>query len=179
MDKQRGERVRITRRKTEPENTHRLTEDNSKKYLIGKILALMAYLDSDSKINFHRWDTSYRNAYMHTISRRTRMDDQRKKKTSWSRRTPQKNNPKQLQTHNVPNSYLENANGTNKKGDIWFVNMPRLVPWGIESMPRVKQRHRRELYIDQHILNERRKRRKMQAMAWIDNKKAYDMIPQS
>ena len=34
------------------------------------------------------------------------------------------------------------------------------------------------LYIDRHILNESKTRRKNLAMAWIDNKKAYDMVPQ-
>ena len=33
------------------------------------------------------------------------------------------------------------------------------------------------LYIDKHILNESKKRRKNLAMAWIDYKKAYDMVP--
>ena len=35
------------------------------------------------------------------------------------------------------------------------------------------------LYIDQNILNENENRRANLAMAWIDDKKAYDMIPQS
>ena len=35
------------------------------------------------------------------------------------------------------------------------------------------------LYIDQHILNERKTRQKNLAMAWIDYKKAYDMVPQN
>ena len=35
------------------------------------------------------------------------------------------------------------------------------------------------LYIDQRILNESKTRRKNLAMAWIDYKKAYDMVPQS
>ena len=35
------------------------------------------------------------------------------------------------------------------------------------------------LYIDQHILDENKTRRKNLAMAWIDNKKAYDMVPHS
>ena len=35
------------------------------------------------------------------------------------------------------------------------------------------------LYTDQHILNESKTRRKNLAMAWIDYKKAYDMVPQS
>ena len=35
------------------------------------------------------------------------------------------------------------------------------------------------LYIDQHILNESKTRRKNLAMAWIDYKNAYNMVPQS
>ena len=35
------------------------------------------------------------------------------------------------------------------------------------------------LYVDQHILNESKTRRKNLAMAWIDYKKAYDMVPQA
>ena len=33
------------------------------------------------------------------------------------------------------------------------------------------------LYMDQHILNESKTRRKNLAIAWIDYKKAYDMVP--
>ena len=35
------------------------------------------------------------------------------------------------------------------------------------------------LYIDQHILNESKTRRKNLAMAWIDYKNSYNMVPQS
>ena len=35
------------------------------------------------------------------------------------------------------------------------------------------------LYIDQHLLNESKTRWKNLTMAWIDYKKAYDMVPQS
>ena len=35
------------------------------------------------------------------------------------------------------------------------------------------------LYIDQYILNESKTRQENLAMAWIDYKKAYDMVPQS
>ena len=35
------------------------------------------------------------------------------------------------------------------------------------------------IYIDQHILNERKIRRKNLAIAWIDYKKAYDIVPHS
>ena len=35
------------------------------------------------------------------------------------------------------------------------------------------------LYTDQHILNESKTKWKNLAIAWIDNKKEYDMVPQS
>ena len=35
------------------------------------------------------------------------------------------------------------------------------------------------IYIDQHILNESKNRRNNLAMAWVDNKKVYDIVPQS
>ena len=35
------------------------------------------------------------------------------------------------------------------------------------------------LYVDQHIFNERKTRRKNLAMDWIDYKKAYDMVPKA
>ena len=35
------------------------------------------------------------------------------------------------------------------------------------------------LYIDQHTLNENKERRKSLSVAWIDYKKAYDMVPKS
>ena len=35
------------------------------------------------------------------------------------------------------------------------------------------------LYIDKHVLNKSKNRRKNLAMAWIGYKKAYDMVPQS
>ena len=45
---------------------------------------------------------------------------------------------------------------------------------------REKTRGTEELqYIDQHILNESKTRWKNLAMAWLDNKKAFDMVPQS
>ena len=36
-----------------------------------------------------------------------------------------------------------------------------------------------QLYIDQHILKEVKTRQKNVAIAWIDDKKAYDMVPQT
>ena len=85
---------------------------------------------------------------------------------------------KQLQTHNLPTNDVENTNGTNKGKDLLLANKPWIVP-------RQKGCHKGSrgtaelLYIDQHILNGNKTRRKNLAVAWIDYKKAYDMVPQS
>ena len=46
-------------------------------------------------------------------------------------------------------------------------------------MPQKILRHTELLYIDQHILNESKTKRKNLAMAWIDNKNAYDKVPKN
>ena len=54
MDKQHEKRGRRTRKRTEVENTHRFTQNNTKKeYQIGKRQVMMAYMDSDSKIHLY------------------------------------------------------------------------------------------------------------------------------
>ena len=48
-----------------------------------------------------------------------------------------------------------------------------------ENLSRSKNNKNNLLYIDHHILKDRKKRRENVAMAWIDNKKIYDMLLQS
>ena len=55
------------------------------------------------------------------------MDDQRKDHIDPDR-PPQKDRPKQLQTHNVPTYDVENTNGTNKGRDLGLANKLRIVP---------------------------------------------------
>ena len=97
----------------------------------------------------------------------------------WYKRPKQKNHPKQLQTHYLPTNDVENINSTNKGRNLLLANKLRIVPWRTERMLQRIQRHSRIIYIDQDILNESKTRRKNLAMAWIDNKKAYDMVPHS
>ena len=52
----------------------------------------------------------------------------------WSKKTPQKNHPKQVNTHNVPSYDLENTNGTSKTRNLELDNKPQIVPWGSERM---------------------------------------------
>ena len=51
-------------------------------------------------------------------------------------------------------------------------NETHKIPWDFKIQTEL-------LYIDQHILNESKTRQENQAMAWIDYKKAYDMVPQT
>ena len=66
----------------------------------------------------------------------------------------------------------------NKWRDLFFAYKPQIVFWWTERMPQRIQRHTRALYINQHILNENKTRRKNLAIAWIDCKNAYNMVQQ-
>ena len=68
---------------------------------------------------------------------------------------------------------MENINSTNK------LTSRRLFPEEQKGCPKRSRGTGELLYIDQHILNESETRRKNLARAWIDCKKAYDMVPQS
>ena len=70
------------------------------------------------------------------------MDDERKDHFD-SETPPQRNHPKQLQTHNVPNYDVENTNGTNKERDLPLANKPWIVPRVTQRMLQRIQRHRR------------------------------------
>ena len=89
----------------------------------------------------------------------------------------QRNGSKQQKTHNLSTDDVENSNSTSKERDSLLANKPRLFPE--EQKGCCKGCIAALLYIDQHILNESKTRRKNPAMAWIDYKKAYNMIPQS
>ena len=95
-----------------------------------------------------------------------------KEKTTLIQKDPNKGTaPKKLQTHNLPTNHVENINSINKGRDLLLANKPRFVPRRKERKLQRIQRQGRILYIDQHILNESKTRRKNLAMAWIDDKK--------
>ena len=77
-------------------------------------------------------------------------------------------------------NHVENINRTNKGRDLILDNKPQVVP---EEQKGYRERSRGTaelLYIDQHVLNEGKTRRKNVAMAWIDyKKKIYDMVLQT
>ena len=106
------------------------------------------------------------------------MDDQRKDHID-PKGLKQRNCPKQLQNHNLPTDDVENINSQIREEIYYSLKSCGLFP---EEQKRCRKGSRvtgELLYIDQYILKEIKTRRKNLGMAWIDNKKAYDMVPQS
>ena len=75
--------------------------------------------------------------------------------------------PKRPPKGTTSNSYrpitclVENTNGTNYREDLLLVYKPRTVSRGIDGMLQGNQMNRLQLCIDQYILYESKRRRKM------------------
>ena len=110
---------------------------------------------------------------MPTKSTRTRNDDRRKDYIDTK-------GPKQRNCHNLPTNDVEDINSTNKGRDLLIAIKPRFIPWRTERMlQRIQWHSRITIHRSTHQLNESKTRRKNLAMAWINYKKAYDMVPHS
>ena len=181
MDKEYDKRMRKAWRGPESGNTHWFTQNYTKKYQTGKCQAMMEYMVFlVQEIHLHSRQRSSRNEQMPTKTTLTRMDEQRKDHID-SKRPKQRNRPKQLQTHNLPTDDMENIYSTNKGRNLLLANKPRIVPWGTERMLQRIQKHSKvTLHRSTHPKQEQKKkkktRRKNLPMAWIDYKKAYDII---
>ena len=128
------------------------------------------------EIHLHSRQINTQNERMPTRSTRTRSDDQRKDHIDLAG-TPQRNRPKQLQSHNLPTDDMENINSTNKGRDLLLAYKLRIFPEEQKGCRKGSRCTEELFYIDQHIPNESKTRQKNLAMAWIDYKKAYDMVP--
>ena len=115
---------------------------------------------------------------MSTRKTRTRMDDQRKGHID-PKGPKKRNRPKQLQTHNLPTDDVENINAQIREEIYYSLTSCGLFPEEQKGCRKGYRDTANLLYIDQHILNESKTRRKSLAMAWIDYKTAYDIFPQS
>ena len=100
-----------------------------------------------------------------------------KERLPWSKNTPKKNHPPQLWTYNVPTNDVENINRTNKGGYLVFTNNPRTALKEQKGCWKWTRGTSDLLCIDQHILKDSKMKRKHLAMAWIDYKNAYDVVP--
>ena len=176
MDKQYYKRTRRAWRRPQNGNTRRLTQNNTKKNI--KLESAMPWWNTwllVQEIHFHSWKTSTRNEQMLTRLASTWMDDQRKDYI----------NPKgpQQKICSRPIACLPmmwKILTAHIREKIYYSLTSRgLFPDAKKGCRKGSRGTAEFLYIDQHILNESKARRKNLAMAWIDYKQAYDMVPQS
>ena len=102
-----------------------------------------------------------------------------KEKPYWSKRTKQRNRPKQLQTHDLPTDDGKILTEQIREGIYYSQTDHGSFPEEQKGCYKGSRATPELLYIDQHILNESKTRRKNLAMARIDYKKAHDMVLQS
>ena len=160
MDKQHGKRVRRTWRRTKSENTHRFTQDNTK--MIIKLENTRPWSHTwilVQEIHLHPWQTTTRNEQMPTRSRCTWIDDQSKDHI----------NLKDPLKGTAPNNYrpimylpmmwkILTAQIWGR--DLWLFNKLQIVPDEQMGCHKGSRGVGELLYIDQHILNEGKKRQK-------------------
>ena len=139
-----------------------------KKYQIGKRQAMMEYMDLVQEIHLHSRQTTNKNEQMPTKSTRTRMDDQRKDHID-PEVLPQRKHLKQLQTHNTTTHDEENINSKIREEIYYSLTSCGLFPEEQKGWRKGSRGTGDLLYIDQHILNESKTRRKNIAMAGIDS----------
>ena len=119
MDKQYYKRTRATWRRPQNGNTHRLTQNNTKKNI--KLENARPWWNTwllVKEIHLHSRQTSTRNELMLTRCASTWLDGQRKDYIN-PKESKQKNCSKQLQIDNLPTNDVENTNSTNK-GNISY-----------------------------------------------------------
>ena len=81
-------------------------------------------------------------------------------------------NRKQRQTHNLPTDYVEILTAEIGGGIYFSLSSRGLFPEEKKEFHKGSRGKAELLYIDQHILNESKIRRKNLAMSWIDYKKS-------
>ena len=143
MDKQYYKRARGTWRRPQNGNTHRLTQNETKKNI--KLESPRPWWNTwllVQEIHLHSRQTSTWNERMPTRRISTWMDDQRKDHID-TKGPKQKNCSKQLHTDKLPTKDVENTNSTNKGKDLLLANKPRIVPGGVERLPQRIQKHSR------------------------------------
>ena len=143
MDKQYYKRTRQTWRSPQNGNTHRLTQNDTKKNI--KLESARPRWNTwllVQDIPLHSRQTSTRNEQMPTRYASTWIKDQRK--DCINPKGPKRRNcSKQLQTDNLPTNDVKNTNSTNKGKELLLVNKLRIVPWRTERMLQRIPRHSR------------------------------------
>ena len=63
------------------------------------------------------------------------------------------------------------------RSDLWTFRSTKLLPEEQKSYRKRSRRTNDLLYVDRAVIKEVKSRNKNLAMAWMDYKKAYDMVP--
>ena len=178
MDKQYDNRIRRAQRRSESGNTHRFTQNNTKK--------ISNWKTPGHDVIHGFWFKKYISLHdrfaleMNKCLQGAHVPEwMTRGKPHWSSGPPQGNRFKQLQTFNLPTQYVENINSTNKGRYLLLANKPQTVPWRTERMPQKVLRYRR---ITLHRLGypqrgQDRTKKSSYSLHW--QQKAYDMVPQS
>ena len=175
MDMQYDKRIRRTQRSSKSGNTNQLTQNNTKNKSNWKTPGH----DGIHGFWFKKFtpiqDTSTRNDQMHTISTRICVDNQRKEhiQKNLRKRTAQ-NIYRPINCLQMMWKILTAKIGEEIYNLLTSFRLLSKEQKGCHKQSRGKGNI---LYIDQHILNKRKTRRKNLAMTWIDYKKVY--VPKS
>ena len=182
MDKQYDKRTRKTRRSPESGNTHRTIEQ------LKKTLKKISNWKTPGHDGIHGfWFKKFTSIYDRlALEMNRRLQDAQVPDWMTKRKTTliQKDQSKET----TPNNYrsitclpiMWKILTVQIRKEIYFSRTSRrLFPEEQKECRKGFRGTAELLYIDQHILNESKTRRKNLAMAWIDYKKAYDMVPQS
>ena len=168
MDWQHQKWNRGTWRRSQKGNTHRLTQNDTKKNI--KMENARPWWNTwllVQETHLHSRQTSTRNEQMPTRHTSTWLDDQRKDYIN-PKGPQQRNCSKQLQTDNLPTNDVENTNSTDKGKMYYSLTSYRLFLDEQKGWCKGSRGTAELLYIDQHILNESKTRQKNLAIAWID-----------
>ena len=106
------------------------------------------------------------------------MDDQRKNHID-PKGPKQRNRFKQLQTHNLPTDDVEILTAQIREEIYYSLTSRGLFPDEQKGCCKGTRGTAELLYVNQYILNDIKTRRKNLAMAWIDYKKAFGVVPHS
>ena len=179
MDKQYDKRTRKTRRRSERGNTHRFTQNNTKKISNWKTSGH----DGIHGFWFKKFTSIHdrlaleMNKYLQTANV---LEWMTKGRTTLIQKDPSKgaatNNYKPITCLPMMWKILT----AQIKEEIYYsVTSRGLYPDEQKGYCKGTRDTAELLYIDQHILNESNARQENLAIVWIDYKKAYDMVPQN
>ena len=178
-NKKYDKRIRRAQRWPESGNAHQFTQNDTKNMKLENARPWWNTWFLVQEIQVPSRRTSTRNELMPTKSTRTRMDDQKKKHIDPEGPAKRETTPNNYRPKTCLPMMWKISTAQIREEIYYFLKSRVLFPKEHNGCCKGSRSTGDLLYIDQHILNESKTRRKNLAMAWIDNRKAYDMVTQS